>query len=112
MKLVGSGEQAARHYFYDASGSITEDEIAFQRQSYADALTDPRVIRAIDIELDPASLGLRVVTQGQDAHRLVGGDGSEGVFANGFGHGFASGVELTPSLPCACPRVKAVLCSW
>ncbi|MBN8630529.1 MAG: DUF1194 domain-containing protein [Rhodobacterales bacterium] len=31
----------------DASGSITEDEIAFQRQSYAAALTDPGVVRAI-----------------------------------------------------------------
>ena len=31
----------------DASGSITEAEIDFQRQGYADALTDPRVLSAI-----------------------------------------------------------------
>ena len=31
----------------DASGSISEAEIAFQRQGYADALTDPRVLSAI-----------------------------------------------------------------
>lgn len=31
----------------DASGSITDAEIAFQRQGYADALTDPRVLSAI-----------------------------------------------------------------
>jgi len=31
----------------DASGSITQEEIDFQRQSYAAALTDPGVIRAI-----------------------------------------------------------------
>jgi hypothetical protein len=31
----------------DASGSITEDEVAFQRQGYATAITDPRVLRAI-----------------------------------------------------------------
>ncbi|MEL7132284.1 MAG: DUF1194 domain-containing protein [Pseudomonadota bacterium] len=32
----------------DASGSITSDEIAFQRQGYADALTDPRVLAVIE----------------------------------------------------------------
>jgi hypothetical protein len=32
----------------DASGSISEAEIAFQRQGYADALTDPRVLSAIE----------------------------------------------------------------
>lgn len=32
----------------DASGSITDAEIAFQRQGYADALTDPRVLSAIE----------------------------------------------------------------
>ncbi|NNK77439.1 MAG: DUF1194 domain-containing protein [Litoreibacter sp.] len=31
----------------DASGSIDENEIAFQRQGYATALTDPRVLAAI-----------------------------------------------------------------
>lgn len=31
----------------DASGSITQEEIDFQRQSYAAALTDPWVVRAI-----------------------------------------------------------------
>ncbi len=31
----------------DASGSITEAEIEFQRQGYADAITDPRVLSAI-----------------------------------------------------------------
>ena len=31
----------------DASGSISEDEIQFQRQGYADAITDPRVLSAI-----------------------------------------------------------------
>ncbi|MFY0690929.1 MAG: DUF1194 domain-containing protein [Paracoccaceae bacterium] len=31
----------------DASGSIDENEIAFQRQGYATALTDPRVLEAI-----------------------------------------------------------------
>ncbi|KUJ73115.1 DUF1194 domain-containing protein [Ruegeria profundi] len=31
----------------DASGSITEAEIEFQRQGYADAITDPRVLAAI-----------------------------------------------------------------
>lgn len=31
----------------DASGSISDQEIAFQRQGYADALTDPRVLAAI-----------------------------------------------------------------
>ncbi len=31
----------------DASGSITEAEIDFQRQGYADAITDPRVLSAI-----------------------------------------------------------------
>lgn len=32
----------------DASGSITTDEIAFQRQGYAQALTDPRVLAVIE----------------------------------------------------------------
>lgn len=32
----------------DASGSITEAEIAFQRQGYALAMTDPRVLRVIE----------------------------------------------------------------
>lgn len=32
----------------DASGSITEAEIAFQRQGYAEAMTDPRVLRVIE----------------------------------------------------------------
>ena len=31
----------------DASGSISEAEIQFQRQGYADAITDPRVLSAI-----------------------------------------------------------------
>lgn len=31
----------------DASGSISEEEIRFQRQGYAEALTDPRVLSAI-----------------------------------------------------------------
>ncbi len=31
----------------DASGSITEAEIEFQRQGYAEALTDPRVLSAV-----------------------------------------------------------------
>jgi hypothetical protein len=31
----------------DASGSITDEEIAFQRQGYAAAITDPRVLDAI-----------------------------------------------------------------
>ena len=31
----------------DASGSISEQEIQFQRQGYADAITDPRVLSAI-----------------------------------------------------------------
>ncbi|APX12249.1 DUF1194 domain-containing protein [Tateyamaria omphalii] len=31
----------------DASGSITDNEIDFQRQGYADALTDPRVLDVI-----------------------------------------------------------------
>ncbi len=31
----------------DASGSITDDEIAFQRQGYATAITDPAVLGAI-----------------------------------------------------------------
>lgn len=31
----------------DASGSISEAEIEFQRQGYADAITDPRVLSAI-----------------------------------------------------------------
>ncbi|WP_404818142.1 DUF1194 domain-containing protein [Ruegeria profundi] len=31
----------------DASGSITEAEIEFQRQGYADAITDPRVLAAM-----------------------------------------------------------------
>ena len=31
----------------DSSGSITEDEIQFQRRGYADALTDPQVLDAI-----------------------------------------------------------------
>ncbi|MEL6782197.1 MAG: DUF1194 domain-containing protein [Pseudomonadota bacterium] len=32
----------------DASGSITTAEIAFQRQGYAEALTDPRVLEVIE----------------------------------------------------------------
>ena len=32
----------------DASGSIDADELAFQRQSYAIAITDPAVVRAIE----------------------------------------------------------------
>ncbi|SLN10999.1 hypothetical protein PSA7680_00096 [Pseudoruegeria aquimaris] len=32
----------------DASGSISDAEIAFQRQGYAEALTDPRVLAAIE----------------------------------------------------------------
>lgn len=32
----------------DASGSITADEIAFQRQGYAAAITDPSVLRVIE----------------------------------------------------------------
>ncbi|MCT8160600.1 DUF1194 domain-containing protein [Pseudoruegeria sp. SHC-113] len=32
----------------DASGSISEAEIGFQRQGYAEALTDPRVLAAIE----------------------------------------------------------------
>jgi hypothetical protein len=35
----------------DASGSIDADELAFQRQGYAAAMTDPRVIRAIETSL-------------------------------------------------------------
>jgi len=31
----------------DASGSIDADELAFQRQSYATAITDPAVVAAI-----------------------------------------------------------------
>lgn len=35
----------------DASGSIDAGELAFQRQGYADALTDPRVLQAISESL-------------------------------------------------------------
>lgn len=32
----------------DASGSIDSDELAFQRQGYASAMTDPQVVTAIE----------------------------------------------------------------
>ncbi|MEO0361408.1 MAG: DUF1194 domain-containing protein, partial [Pseudomonadota bacterium] len=35
----------------DASGSIDEGELAFQRSGYAEAMTDPRVISAIENSL-------------------------------------------------------------
>ena len=48
----------------DSSGSITDDEIRFQRQGYATALTDPAVLAAI-ANTSTASIAITYVEWGQ-----------------------------------------------